>query len=276
MNHEITEIFGREYPEFNELFIEMYEGQLDNIQAKEKVRRIFQGVLNSNYQSGLFIELPTINNHIDEELYDQNNHTLRHPALLHWGITVKQKCMNTACDLHDTIVGEKLSRVGEFELLPTPSKVTFHIQDAFMESVTCAYAYQTCDECRVIVHSTVETNSLPHVIKIRFPTINKDNRTKYKITGIDKFLMLENTKYNIVGAIYGDDGHFMFRYVFDDMIYEADGMHMHQLQVPGEIRHSAESIYIINDDDKGMPVKIRGTQLAPVEIYHIRDYTILT
>lgn len=61
MNHEITEIFEREYPEFNELFIEMFEGQLDNIQAKEKVRRIFQGVLNSNYQSGLFIELPTIN-----------------------------------------------------------------------------------------------------------------------------------------------------------------------------------------------------------------------
>ena len=115
MNHEITEIFAREYPEFNELFIEMYEGQLDNIQAKEKVRCIFQGVLNSNYQSWLFIELPTINNRIDEELYDQNNHTLRHPALLHWRITVKQKCMNTACGLHDTIVGEKLSHVGEFE-----------------------------------------------------------------------------------------------------------------------------------------------------------------
>ena len=53
-------------------------------------------------------------------------------------------------------------------------------------------------------------------------------------------------------------------------------MHMHQLQVPGKIRHSAESIYITNDYDKGMPVKIRGTQLAPVEIYYIRDYTIVT
>ena len=276
MNHDITEIFEREYPEFNELFIEMFEGQLDNIQAKEKVRRIFQGVLNSNYQSGLFIELPTINNHIDEELYDQNNHTLRHPSLLYWRITVNQKCVNTACGLHDTIVGAKLSHVGEFELLPTPSKVTFHIQDAFMESVTCAYANQTCDECKVCVHSTIETNSLPHVIKIRFPTINKNNRTKYKITRIDKFLMLENTKYNIVGAIYGDDEHFMFRYVFDDMIYEADGMHMHQLQVPGEIRHSAESIYITNDYDKGMPVKIKNTQLVPVEIYYIREYTTFT
>ena len=184
--------------------------------------------------------------------------------------------MNTACGLHDTIVGAKLSHVGEFELLPTPSKVTFHIQDAFMESVTCAYANQTCDECKVCVHSTIETNSLPHVIKIRFPTINKNNRTKYKITRIDKFLMLENTKYNIVGAIYGDDEHFMFRYVFDDMIYEADGMHMHQLQVPGEIRHSAESIYITNDYDKGMPVKIKNTQLVPVEIYYIREYTTFT
>jgi hypothetical protein len=88
--------------------------------------------------------------------------------------------------------------------------------------------------------------------------------------------MLENTKYNIVGAIYEDDEHFMFRYVFDDMIYEADGMHMHQLQVPGEIRHSAESIYITNDYDKGMPVKIKNTQLVPVEIYYIREYTTFT
>ena len=62
------------------------------------------------------------------------------------------------------------------------------------------------------MHTTIESNSLAHVIKIRFPTINKDNRTKYKITRIDKFLMLEKSKYNIVGAIYGDGGHFVFRY----------------------------------------------------------------
>ena len=44
---------------------------------------------------------------------------------------------------------------------------------------------------------------------------------------LDKSLTLEVTKY---------DEHFTFRYILDDNIYEADGMHLHELKVPRILR----------------------------------------
>lgn len=53
-----------------------------------------------------------------------------------------------------------------------------------------------------------------------------------KLQYLDKSLILERTKYDIVGAVYGDDEHFTFRHILGDNIYEADGMHLHELKVP--------------------------------------------
>ena len=53
---------------------------------------------------------------------------------------------------------------------------------------------------------------------------------------LDKSLTLEVTKYDLVGVVYGGDEHFTFRYILDDNIYEADGMHLHELKVPRILR----------------------------------------
>ena len=87
---------------------------------------------------------------------------------------------------------------------------------------------------------------------------------------IDKSLILEGTTYDLVGVVYGDDGHFLFRYILNDNIYEADGMHLHELKVPRIRRFSAESVYITNNYEKGMPVKIKGTSQTPVELYYMK------
>ena len=81
---------------------------------------------------------------------------------------------------------------------------------------------------------------------------------------------MENIKHDIVGAIYGDNEHFLFRYILGDNIYEADGRNLHELKVPIITRFSAESIYITNNYAKGMPVKIRGTTKTPVEIDYMK------
>ena len=85
---------------------------------------------------------------------------------------------------------------------------------------------------------------------------------------IDKSLILEGTKYDLVGVVYGDDEHFIFRYILDDNIFEADGMHFHELKAPKILKFSAESVYITNNYGKGMPVKLR------VQVKRLLNYII--
>lgn len=73
-----------------------------------------------------------------------------------------------------------------------------------MEQVTSSYSFQKCDLCREILDTTLTTITLPHVIKLRYQVTKSHNRLLYKLQYIDKSLVLEDTKYDIVRAIYGD------------------------------------------------------------------------
>ena len=78
--------------------------------------------------------------------------------------------------------------------------------------------------------------TLPYVIKLRYPVIESHDNKLYRLQYLDESLILERTKYDIVGAVYGDDEHFTFRHILGDNIYEADGMHLHELKVPKILR----------------------------------------
>ena len=53
---EIHTIFANKQREISEIFSEMYEGNMSNLQAKSKIREIFQGILDINYQNNGFVE----------------------------------------------------------------------------------------------------------------------------------------------------------------------------------------------------------------------------
>ena len=210
-------MFANSYSEISAISSEMYQGNINNFVAKEKIREIFQGVLDEDYQNNEFVELRVMNTYLEDQLYTNVVNT-EAPALLHWNIKITQLCKVSGCNLHNIVVKNELRSVGEFELPPIPYNITNTIQSVLIEEVTSSYSLQTCDLCRVILDTTITTVTLPHVIKLRYPVIQFYNNLLYKRQCIDKSLVLENTKYDIVGAIYGDDEHFFFRYILGDNI----------------------------------------------------------
>ena len=263
-------MFANNYTEISAIFSEMYEGTINNLEAKENIREIFQGILDKNYQNYDFVELRIINTYLEDNLYTKSVENIEAPALLHWNVRIRQLCKETGCDLHNTLIKNELRSIGEFELPPTPEHVTETIQDVLTEEVASSYSLQCCDLCELKLQTTIITVTLPYVIKLRYPVIGDHNKHLYKMQFIDKSLILDGTKYDLVSVVYGDNRHFLCRYILGDNIYEADGLHFHELKVPKILRFSAESVYITNNYEKGMPVKIRGTTKTPVEIYYMK------
>ena len=267
---EVRTMFANNYTEISAIFSEMYEGTINNLEAKENIREIFQGILDQDYQNYDFVELQIINTYLEDNLYTKSVENSEAPALLHWNIRIKQLCKVTGCDLHNTLIKNELRSIGEFELPPTPEHVTETIQNVLTEQVTTSYSLQCCDLCKLKLYTTIITVTLPYVIKLRYPVIGPHNKQLYKMQYIDKTLTLDSTKYDLVSVVYGDNQHFIVRYILGDNIYEADGMHFHELKEPKILRFSAESVYITNNYEKGMPVKIKGTSKTPVEIYYMQ------
>ena len=154
-----------------------------------------------------------INTYLEDQLC-----TKKDPALLHWNIRITQLCKVTECNLCNTLVKNELRSIGEFELPPTPGNITEIIQSVLIEQVVSSYSLQKCDICREILDTTLTTMTLPYVIKLRYPFIEAHNKLLYKVQYLDKPLVLEKTKYDIVGAVYGDGQHFVFRYILGDNI----------------------------------------------------------
>ena len=223
-------MFTNNYSGISAIFSEMYEGNINNLVAKDKKREIFQGVLDEDYQNNEFVELRIMNTYLEDQLYTKDVANTEAPALLHWNIQITQLCKVSGCNLHKIVVKNELRSVGEYELPPIPYNIANTIQSVLIEQVTSSYSLQKCDLCREILDTTVTTVTLPHVIKLCYPLIKSHNNLLYKLQYIDESLVLENTKYDIVGAIYGDDEHFFFRYILGDNIYEADGRNLESTQ----------------------------------------------
>jgi hypothetical protein len=263
-------MFANNYSEISAIFSDMYEGNINNLKAKEKIREIFQGILDEDYQNNEYVELRIINTYLEDNLYTKDVENAEAPALLHWNVRITQLCNVSECNLHNTLVKNELRSIGEFELPPIPENVTETIQSVLIEQVISSYSLQKCDLCGEILHTTLTTITLPYVIKLRYPVIESHNNHLYRMQYIDKSLILDSTTYDLVGVVYGDDEHFLCRYILNDNIYEADGMHLHELKVPRIKRFSAESVFITNNYEKGMPVKIKGTSQTPAELYYMK------
>ena len=121
-------MFANNYSEISAIFSDMYEGNINNLKAKELIREIFQGILDEDYQNNGYVELRIINTYLEDNLYTKNVENAEAPALLHWNIRITQLCSVPGCNLHNTLVKNELRSIGEFELPPIPDNVTETIQ----------------------------------------------------------------------------------------------------------------------------------------------------
>ena len=135
----------------------MYEGNINNLRAKEKLRKILQRMLDEDYQNNEFVESRIVNTYLEDQLYTKNEENKEAPALLQWNIRITQLCKVTGCNLCNTLLKNELRRIGKFELPPTPDNITEIIQSVLMEQVASSYSLQKCDICREILDTTLTT-----------------------------------------------------------------------------------------------------------------------
>ena len=76
-------MFANNYTEISAIFSEMYEGTINNLEAKENIREIFQGILDLNYQNYGFVELRIINTYLEDNLYTKSVENSEAPAFIH-------------------------------------------------------------------------------------------------------------------------------------------------------------------------------------------------
>ena len=50
----------------------MYEGNINNLRAKEKLRKILQRILDEDYQNNEFVESRIVNTYLEDQLYTKN------------------------------------------------------------------------------------------------------------------------------------------------------------------------------------------------------------
>ena len=75
---------------------------------------------------------------------------------------------------------------------------------------------------------------LPNIMRLSYPAPNKNEEVDLP-EFFDEKIITDNVVYDLVGAVYGDGGHFVFRYLRDGKVYEADGMDTHPMRTwPGK------------------------------------------
>ena len=69
---------------------------------------------------------------------------------------------------------------------------------------------------------------------------------------LDREVIVDEILYAIVGAVYGDSSHFVFRYYYDDKFFEADGMQKHSTSSYNSVKRSAVSKVINEPYEKAL------------------------
>ena len=85
---------------------------------------------------------------------------------------------------------------------------------------------------------------------------------------LKKEITIQNVKYDIVGATYGNGSHFVFRYFDDNKVFEADGMRKSVRSSPNLIIREAISIEIRMLYELALAGRIAGKTVN--DVYYIR------
>jgi hypothetical protein len=93
-----------------------------------------------------------------------------------------------------------------------------------------------------------------------------------EILVINKILYFDNVCYTLSSVIYGDESHFITRFIFDGRAYQGDGMRT--LMIMGNFYQRSDCIELPNSSrDKPFPGKIPMTNYHICHVHYIRtDY----
>ena len=261
-------MFEYEYGSLAKIFKNFHEGITNNIEAKTEIRELLENIENPIYKEKKYLSVDMLQSHIEKKIYREIEDETEKTSIFHWDYELQYSC--ATCNK----VRGGLFRSQNIFYCCTDSDHTFtSFQQILDESIKSQIISILCITCEATLKGHDKTSKYPHVLILNMPIIT--NRRMFKVRGIDRSVIFKDIEYELLAAVYGDDSHFVCRYVFGDNIHEADGMREYKLGDGSNRLYAAESEFVSNDFVKDMNLTIHSKlpkrKMKQVcEIYYIR------
>lgn len=262
-------IFENEYKSLADIFKKFHEGITNNIEAKTEIRKLLENIENPIYKEKGYLSIDILQSHIEQQIYKEIEYETANISIFHWNYDLYYSCVT--CNTVKT--GHKRSQ--NIFYCGTDSDYTYtSFQEILDASIRNSELTLKCQKCEGNYKCYSKTTKYPHVLILNMPIIT--NRRMYKVKSIDRSIIFKDVEYELLAVVYGDDSHFVCRYVFGEDIYEADGMREYKLGDGSYRYHAAESEFVSKDNEKVMNLtmhnKIPKRKIKQVcEIYYIRN-----
>ena len=212
-------LFESEYPKIAEVYSKLYHGKIHNIEAKNQFIKIFKdiGITDERYRKQKYVELNLITNYLKDRLHvllpDSEESTFQWRFRSHWECkTCKTEICEAFIYYRDSVAF--MARSCKFSV---QESLDTYVDDS-VRTVIC----ETCEEKKTIRR---ETMTHPTILHLLYPTEDKNGVVDIPVF-LEEEIVLDDVYYDLVGSAYGDGGHFFFRFIKDDKVYEANGMEM--------------------------------------------------
>ena len=241
LKSEWLKLFREEFPKIIAVFDELYERKIHNIKAKEKLRDLLE-INDGRWKRRESVEVLLITDFLKNNL--SAIHTNGEESLLQWVFKVHwlcEPCGTQTCQKHaygNYINTDQIHKRDNIAFMPRSSKFTVH--DSIGHFLSDTVRNRSCDKCMLPCTIFRETIIHPYILHLSYPFLGKGVKVDLPHF-VDEELLIEEVVYDLVGVIYGDGFHFVFRFLKDGKVYEADGMQQHSTSKHKKIVRSALS-----------------------------------
>ena len=269
-DRHLLEDFNREYSLISSVFLSMRNGNISNIEAKDALIKLFQ-IQKQSFINREYIELDFIFSHLNDYLCSSNSNWTT--STIKWKYNLMKKCLK--CNTNIIHQVDCIDRLQILHLFPT-------VQETIDNYLLDQYIKIYCLICDTVTEPSINTIIHPNVlhIMINITTIQLTSSKKNCPFFLDKFITVDNVIYDILGAIYGDGTHFVYRYIYKNMVYECDGMETHAMCSSSNLRRAALSVLIDEPYETAMSyyisLKNKNGQRSsssfrqPMDIYYLK------
>jgi hypothetical protein len=267
----VRSTFADEYPKIHSIFHDLHNGLITNIAAKDLFELMFD-IDDENYKHRHHVETELVHkfiqNHLRVDLIDHDDSTFN------WIYTSDQICPNCDKNLESKPGFMHTQHCLKLPDVCTTSSPTVQksINDIFSD-----INFLICESCNVNGAMVLETIKYPNVLHIVYAPPLK-NCLAHTPLFLQQEIILNNEIYDIVGAVYGDNTHFIFRYLCNGKVYEADGMGQHTMSTRDDVKRVAQSVLIDEQYELAMAgrigckmrkkIKVGGKQV--VDVFYIK------
>lgn len=226
LKSERLKLFREEFPKIVAVFDDLYDRKIHNIKAKEKLRALFK-INDDRWRNRESVEVLLITDYLRK--YLTGFHANGEESLLQWVFKVYWECKSCGTRIcHQHAYGEYMNtdlihRRDNIAVLARSRSYTVHGSiEHFLLDTTRNKSCQNCMSPCTIFRETIMH---PYILHVSYPFLGPGVEVDLP-NFVEEELFLEEVFYDLVGVVYGDGYHFVFRFLKDAKVYEAVGLRL--------------------------------------------------